>query len=236
MSEAMEELMQRLVACRACSRLVEHREHSGEFKVKRYLGWDYWAKPVPGFGSSDAEVCIIGLAPAAHGANRTGRMFTGDPSADFLARALHEGGFSNQATSQYRGDGLEMINAYITSAVRCAPPDNQPTVKEQARCRLYLIEELGLMANVKAILALGKLGFDSYLRVTKEQGLVRPKGVVFGHRVCYELGSGFPTLFGSYHPSPHNTYTGRLTHDGLVAVFQDIQEFLKKTPGDKEQT
>ena len=229
MSEAMKKLMQRVIDCRACPRLVEHREHSGKVKVKRYLNWDYWAKPVPGFGSPNAEVCIIGLAPAAHGANRTGRMFTGDPSADFLARALYEGGFANQATSQYLGDGLELINAYITSAVRCAPPDNQPTVEEQARCRLYLNEELHLMANVKVVLALGKLGFDSYLRVLKEQGLTRPKGVVFGHRVHYELGPSFPTLFGSYHPSPHNTYTGRLSHADLVSVFQDIQEFLRNT-------
>ena len=199
------------------------------------MDWDYWAKPVPGFGRWDSEVCIIGLAPAAHGANRTGRMFTGDPSADFLAKAMYEGGFANQATSRDSDDGLEMINAYITSAVRCAPPDNQPTVEEQAKCRMYLIEELELMPNVKAVLALGKLGFDSYLRVTKDQGLIRPKGVVFGHRFRYELGPGFPTLFASYHPSPHNTYTGRLTHDDLVAVFQDVQEFLKQTRGNKEQ-
>lgn len=229
MSEAMDALMDRVVACRACPRLVEHREWSGQVKVKRYMDWDYWAKPVPTFGSPDAEVCIIGLAPAAHGGNRTGRMFTGDPSADFLASALHDAGFATQPTSQHRGDGLEMINACITSAVRCAPPGNQPTIEEQARCRLYLIEELGLMPNVKAVLSLGKLGFDSYLRVAKEQGLVRPKGVVFGHRVQYDLGPGFPTLFGSYHPSPHNTYTGRLTHDGLVAAFRDVQEFLAKT-------
>ena len=228
MSEAIDALMERVVACRACPRLVEHRERSGEVKVKRYMDWDYWAKPVPTFGSPDAEVCIIGLAPAAHGGNRTGRMFTGDPSADFLASALHEAGFATQPTSQHRGDGLEMINACITSAVRCAPPDNLPTVEEQSRCRLYLVEELGLMPNVKAVLALGKLGFDSYLRVAKEQGLVRPKGVVFGHRVQYDLGPGFPTLFSSYHPSPHNTYTGRLTHDGLVAAFLDVQEFLAK--------
>jgi uracil-DNA glycosylase family 4 len=226
MPDAMDELMERVVACRACPRLVEHRERSGQVKVKRYMDWDYWAKPVPGFGSADAELCIVGLAPAAHGGNRTGRMFTGDPSADFLATALYEGGFASQSTSQHRGDGMTMVNAYITAAVRCAPPDNQPTVEEQARCRLYLIEELGLMPNMKAVLALGKLGFDSYLRAAKEQGLVRPKGVVFGHRVQYDLGPGFPTLFGSYHPSPHNTYTRRLTHEGLVDVMRDVQEFL----------
>ena len=226
MADAMAALMKRVVACRACPRLVEHRERAGQIKVRRYMDWDYWSRPVPGFGSADAELCIVGLAPAAHGGNRTGRMFTGDPSADFLASALHTAGFASQPTSQHRDDGQTMINAYITAAVRCAPPDNSPTVEEQARCRPYLIGELKLMPNLKAILALGKLGFDSYLKVAKEQGLFRPKDVVFGHGVRYDLGPGFPTLFGSYHPSPHNTYTRRLTHEGLVSVLREVQEFL----------
>ena len=220
--------MQRVTSCRACPRLVEHRERAGVEKVRRYREWDYWARPVPTFGSPDAEVCMVGLAPAAHGGNRTGRMFTGDPSADFLAAALYAGGFASQPTSQHRDDGLTLINACITSAVKCAPPANQPTTEEQARCLPYLVEELRLMPNVKAVLGLGKLGFDAYLRAARAMGLPRPRGVVFGHGVRYALGPGFPTLFGSYHPSPHNTYTGRLTHDGLVAVLEEIQQFLRE--------
>ena len=220
--------MQRVTSCRACPRLVEHRERAGAEKVRRYREWDYWARPVPTFGSPDAELCMVGLAPAAHGGNRTGRMFTGDPSADFLAAALYAGGFASQPTSQHRDDGLTLINACITSAVKCAPPANQPTTEEQARCLPYLVEELRLMPNVKAVLGLGKLGFDAYLRAARAMGLPRPRGVIFGHGVRYALGSGFPTLFGSYHPSPHNTYTGRLTHDGLVAVLEEIQQFLRE--------
>ena len=221
-------LMERVTSCRACPRLVEHRERAGVEKVRRYRDWEYWARPVPAFGSADAEVCIVGLAPAANGGNRTGRMFTGDPSADFLAAALHAGGFASQPTSQHRGDGLTLINAYITSAVKCAPPANQPTAEEQARCLPYLTEELGLMPNLKAVLALGKLGFDGYLRAAQAMGLARPRGLVFGHGARYELGPGFPTLFASYHPSPHNTYTGRLTHEGLVGVLREVQRFLRE--------
>lgn len=220
-------LMERVVACHACPRLVEHRERAGVEKVRRYREWDYWARPVPAFGTPDAELCIVGLAPAAHGGNRTGRMFTGDPSADFLAAALHAGGFASQPTSQRRDDGLSLINACITSAVKCAPPANQPTAQEQARCLPYLIEELHLMPNLKAVLGLGKLGFDAYLRAARAMGLQRPRGITFGHGVRYQLGEGFPTLFGSYHPSPHNTYTGRLTHQGLVSVLLDIQAHLR---------
>lgn len=221
------ELMTRVTSCRACPRLVEWRERTGREKVRRYRDWEYWARPVPAFGLPDAELCIVGLAPAAHGGNRTGRMFTGDPSADFLANALYAGGFASQPTSQRRGDGQSLINAYITSAVKCAPPANQPNAEEQARCLPYLIEELRLMPNLKAVLGLGKLGFDAYLRTAQAMGLPRPRGVVFGHGVRYSLGDGFPVLFGSYHPSPHNTYTGRLTHDGLVGVLRDIQAFLR---------
>ncbi len=221
-------LMERVTACRACPRLVEHRERAGIEKVRRYREWDYWARPVPAFGTPDAELCIVGLAPAAHGGNRTGRMFTGDPSADFLAAALHAGGFASQSTSQYRDDGQTLINACITSAVKCAPPANQPTAEEQARCLPYLIEELELMPNVKSVLGLGKLGFDAYLRTARAMGLQRPPDIKFGHGVRYELGPGFPTLFGSYHPSPHNTYTGRLTHQGLVSVLLEIQQFLRQ--------
>ena len=222
-------LMERVTACRACPRLVKHRERAGVEKVRRYREWDYWARPVPAFGTPDAELCIVGLAPAAHGGNRTGRMFTGDPSADFLAAALHAGGFASQPSSQHRDDGLMLYNACITSAVKCAPPANQPTAEEQARCLPYLIEELQLMPNVKAVLGLGKLGFDAYLRTARAMGLQRPRGITFGHGVWYELGPGFPTLFGSYHPSPHNTYTGRLTHQGLVSVLLGIQQYLKET-------
>lgn len=226
-ADAHRALMERVIACRACPRLVEHRERAGIEKVRRYREWEYWARPVPAFGSPEAELCIVGLAPAAHGGNRTGRMFTGDPSADFLAAALHAAGFANQRTSHHRDDGLTLANACITSAVKCAPPANLPTAEEQARCLPYLIEELRLMPNLKAVLGLGKLGFDAYLRAAQAMGLARPKGVAFGHGVRYTLGPGFPTLFGSYHPSPHNTYTGRLTHEGLVAVLLEIQHFLR---------
>ena len=165
--------------------------------------WDYWARPVPAFGAPNAEVCIVGLAPAAHGGNRTGRMFTGDPSADFLAALPYTPADSaSQPTSQHRDDGLTLINACITSAVKCAPPANQPTTEEQARCLPYLVEELRLMPNVKAVLGLGKLGFDAYLRAARAMGLPRPRGVVFGHGVRYALGHGFPHALRLVSPQP----------------------------------
>lgn len=188
---------------------------------------DYWGKPVPSFGDPDAGLLIIGLAPAAHGANRTGRMFTGDRSGEFLYRALCEAGFANQPTSVRRGDGLELRNCYITAALRCAPPANKPLPQELLNCRPYLWRELQLLHRVRAVLALGKVGFDAYLRAVREGRDLPPlSSFHFAHGASYGLPDGLPRLFASYHPSQQNTQTGRLTPAMLRAVFREIRAFL----------
>lgn len=184
-------------------------------RVKRraYQDWTYWGRPVPSFGDPHARLLIIGLAPAAHGANRTGRMFTGDRSGDFLYRALYETGFATQRTSTRRDDGLELRGAYITAAVRCAPPANKPELKEMENCRRYLVRELEMLDQVRVVVALGKIAFDSFLKV-------RPlSGARFGHGVDSHYPDG-RVLLASYHPSQQNTFTGKLTMPMLISVFQ----------------
>src|ERR1700694_1668281 len=168
---ALKRLAREVVACRLCPRLVEYRERVAREKRRAYLDWEYWGKPVPGFGDPDAGILIVGLAPAAHGANRTGRMFTAARPADFLYQALFEAGFASQPSSVVAGDGLTLSNVYITAAVRCAPPENKPTPLEILTCRRYIQRELELLANVKVVVALGKLAFDDYLTILKTRGL-----------------------------------------------------------------
>ena len=210
-------LAPRISRCRACPRLVEWREQVARTKRAAYADQDYWGRPVPGFGDPAARMLIVGLAPAAHGANRTGRMFTGDRSGDWLYRALHETGFANQASSVARDDGLELRDAWVTSMVKCAPPDNKPSIGERDQCFAWIRQELELLDRVEVLVALGNFGWDGALKLLRERGhAVRPKPK-FGHGVEVEIGPYL--LIGSYHPSQQNTFTKRLTRPMLRKVF-----------------
>jgi uracil-DNA glycosylase family 4 len=193
-----------------------------------YRGWEYWGKPVPSFGDPAAELLILGLAPAAHGANRTGRMFTGDRSGEFLYRALYEAGFASQPTSFCREDGLELRNCYITASLRCAPPGNKPLPRELRNCQPYLEREFEILKRVRAVLVLGRIAFDAYLRVVRERADVpRKSSYQFAHGASFEMPGGLPRLYCSYHPSQQNTQTGRLTPKMFQRVLNDICDYLK---------
>jgi uracil-DNA glycosylase family 4 len=225
--QPLEILQREIVSCQQCPRLVAYRAEVGRVKRRAYRDWNYWAKPVPGFGDPGAQLLLIGLAPGAHGANRTGRMFTGDSSGDFLYKVLFATGFASQPTSAARDDGLKLIDAYISAAVRCAPPDNKPTVEEIRTCRPYLERELDLLKNIRVVVALGRLAFDVYLRVLRDQGkIARPSGFAFAHDVEHRTGEGQPLLIGSYHPSQQNTSTGKLTEAMFRSVFQRARRNL----------
>jgi uracil-DNA glycosylase family 4 len=207
-----------VTTCTACARLVAWREACASDPPKRFKGDDYWERPLPGFGDTEAEIAVVGLAPAAHGANRTGRMFTGDRSGDWLYAAMHRAGLANQPTSVRAGDGLELRGAYISAVVRCAPPDNKPTPGERDECVPYLARELGLLSKVRVIVCLGSFAWDGALRALRAGGheTPRPKPK-FGHMA--EASVGPYALLGSYHPSQQNTFTGRLTVEMLDAAF-----------------
>jgi uracil-DNA glycosylase family 4 len=212
-------LQQEVAACRACGRLVEWRERVGVEKRRAYRDDEYWARPVPGFGDPAARLLILGLAPAAHGANRTGRMFTGDRSGDFLYAALHRAGFASQPTSVHRGDGLQLRDAWVTAAVRCAPPDNKPLPPERDACAPFIRRELALLPRVRAILCLGGFAYEAAVRLIRDTGGTLPHPPPkFGHGVVVPVGGG-PALVCSYHPSQQNTFTGRLTPAMLDAVL-----------------
>ena len=216
-----------IINCRLCPRLVEYREHVAGAKRRAYRDSEYWGRPVPGFGDPRAQLLIVGLAPGAHGANRTGRVFTGDRSGDFLFRAMYETGFASQPTSVTSGDGLRLLNAYVAAAVRCAPPDNKPSVDEIRTCRQYLEREIELLSRVRVAIALGRLAFDAYLNVLRSQGkLKRRSAFVFGHDREHRIGPDQPVLISSYHPSQQNTSTGLLTQPMLQAVFQRANRLL----------
>ncbi len=209
----------RIASCRLCPRLVKHREASAADPPRRYRGEEYWARPLPGFGDPTARVLIVGLAPAAHGGNRTGRMFTGDRSGDWLFRALHEAGLASQPTSVHAGDGLRLTGAYITAALRCPPPGNKPRPVEMQRCQPYLLEELALLKEVRVVVALGKIGWDAYLRARRAAGRPLPRPLPrFGHAARSAMPDG-TVLLGSFHPSQQNTFTGKLTRPMLRDVF-----------------
>ena len=217
-------LAARIVGCRRCPRLVRHREAVAADPPKRYRGQDYWARPLPGFGDPRARVLLVGLAPAAHGGNRTGRIFTGDRSGDWLFRALHEAGFANQPHSEHAGDGLALSGAYITAAARCAPPANKPTPAEMLRCQPYLLEELRLLGDLRVVVGLGKIGWEAYLRARRALAQPRPRPLPrFGHGASAEMPDGLH-LLGTFHPSQQNTFTGKLTRDMLRAVFVRARE------------
>ena len=218
-------LHRRIVDCRHCPRLVEHREKIGEIKRASYREWDYWAKPITGFGDLEARLLIVGLAPAAHGGNRTGRVFSGDASATFLMDGLYQAGFANQPNSDHRDDGLELFNAYITAAVRCVPPGDKPTVQEQRDCLPFFVEEMEILPRLTTVLALGQIAFQACLKALSLQAGA-PIRAKFAHGVWHELPEGLPTLVGSYHPSPRNTNTGRLTKDSFLKVLLRLREEL----------
>lgn len=221
-------LNEEIVACRKCPRLVKYREKVAREKRRAYREWQYWGKPVPGFGDADAQLLILGLAPAAHGANRTGRMFTGDRSGDFLYAALHKAGFANQSTSERREDGLQLKNAYIAATCRCAPPGNKPLPREILNCRNYLEREIEIL-KPKAILALGKIAWDGYLDILKQRGMIASRALFkFAHGAEAEIAPGTPRLFGVYHPSQQNTQTGRVTPAMYAKVLARILHFLKE--------
>jgi uracil-DNA glycosylase family 4 len=220
------ELLEReIVNCERCPRLVEHCRNVALAKRRAYLDWKYWGKPVPSFGDPDAWLLIVGLAPGAHGANRTGRMFTGDRSGDFLYGVLHAAGFASQPGSVSRDDGMVLRGAYITAAVRCAPPDNKPSREEMAVCRHYLEREVDLLPNLRVVVALGRIAFDAYLSMLRDRGLkVRRAAFEFAHNRLHRTGEGQPLLVSSYHPSQQNTLTGRLTETMLNDVFVRVKE------------
>lgn len=211
-------LEEEVIGCRTCTRLIEHCNNIAQVKRRAYLDWNYWGKPVPSFGDPNARVLIVGLAPAAHGANRTGRVFTGDRSGDYLYRVLHATGFASQPESRAKNDGLILNDVFIAASVRCAPPDNKPTPEEIANCRPFLERELDLLPNVKVVVALGKIAFDNYLTILKSRGAIRSRSQFkFSHNAIHET---IPILISSYHPSQQNTSTGKLTEPMLRAVFE----------------
>ncbi len=210
-----------ITACVKCPRLVEYRTRVAETKRRAYRDQIYWGKAVPGFGDPHARLWIVGLAPGAHGANRTGRPFTGDRSGDLLYRVLYETGFASQPTSTSRDDGLVLHDAYISGAVRCAPPDNKPTREEIETCRPYLEREMDLLGNVRVVLALGRIAFDNYLLILQRCGKIeRRAGFTFGHNLVHQTGEHQPVLISSYHPSQQNTSTGKLTEAMFRATFE----------------
>lgn len=218
---ALDKLNEKVIRCERCPRLVAWREDIAQKKVRRFMDWDYWGRPVPSLGDPNAWLLIIGLAPAAHGANRTGRMFTGDDSGSWLYRALFETGFANQPDSNSIDDGLKLTGCYITATCRCAPPQNKVTSEEIRNCSSYLLDEFKLLRKLKVVLCLGRVAFDNYRRLF---GL---KGIEFEHNVTNKLEDG-TTLVTSYHPSRQNTQTGRLKWKDWVNVFEGVRKMKQK--------
>lgn len=226
---ALHILGEEIIACRKCPRLVEYREKMAREKRRAYREWTYWGKGVPGFGDPCAELFLLGLAPGAHGSNRTGRMFTGDRSGDFLYTALHNAGFANQSNCSHRDDGLELKNAYISAAARCAPPNNKPLPSELANCREYLERELRIV-QPKVVLALGKIAWDTYLGILKDQGVIASRAsYMFAHGGEANFPTHTPLLVGVYHPSQQNTQTGRVTTAMYAQVLKKIRTYLKSS-------
>jgi uracil-DNA glycosylase len=228
MASALSILNNEITVCTRCPRLVEWREQVGREKRRAFLDHEYWARPVPGFGDPRARVLILGLAPGAHGSNRTGRPFTGDKSGEFMYPILHKVGFASQPTAWHRDDGLKLMDCYITAAVRCAPPDNKPLPSEIANCAPYLDRELQILKDVRVVVALGKIAFDAYVNHLRRHGILADKkGLLFGHAAAYRLPNGI-TLLASYHPSNQNTATGKLTAPMFEGVFQEAKRIATR--------
>lgn len=225
----LQEVQRKIISCELCPRLRTYCKRIGREKRRAFRADTYWARPVPGFGDPRARLLLIGLAPAAHGANRTGRVFTGDGiggSCDFLMSALHRAGFANIPTSQRPDDGLRLRDAFIAAAVRCAPPDNKPTPEEVARCLPHLDAEIAALPRVRIVVALGRIAFDAYLRLLNGHGIVVRPRPAFGHGVTHRLPDGH-TLIGCYHPSRQNTNTGKLTPKMMDDVFTVVNSELR---------
>jgi uracil-DNA glycosylase family 4 len=231
-------IQREVVACQRCPRLIDHCQETARIKRRAFADWDYWGKPVPSFGDPRARLLIVGLAPAAHGANRTGRMFTGDRSGDFLYTALHRTKFASQPTSTNRDDGLVLRDCYVTAAVRCAPPENKPAPEETRNCSVFFARELAALSRVRVVMALGKFAWDAYL---KQRPGVYPRGAKFGgakfgrgkfghgavlRPILHSGAAAAPILMASYHPSQQNTFTGKLTMEMLVDVFRHARTML----------
>lgn len=224
---ALKLLAREITSCEQCPRLRQHCLQVAQTKRRAYRDQDYWGLPVPAFGDPRARVLVIGLAPGAHGANRTGRMFTGDRSGDYLYRALYETGFASQPTSESRDDGLELSGIYITAAARCAPPDNKPSPEELAACRPYLEREIDLLRDVRVVVALGGLAFRAYLGILRDRGVIPSvSAFVFGHNQVHSTAPDLPVLISSYHPSQQNTSTGKLTAAMLRDVFERARSLI----------
>jgi uracil-DNA glycosylase family 4 len=221
--DSLEQIRQEVVACVRCPRLVRYRAEVARERKREFRDQEYWGRGVPGFGDPNARLVVVGLAPAAHGSNRTGRVFTGDRSAAFLVRAFHAVGYANQPSSQHRGDGLRYQDLYLTAAVRCAPPGNRPTPAEQEACAPYLEREFRLLPNTRAVLALGGFAWDAVRRFAPTAFGGTVPTTPFAHGACAPLGAGRPMLWASYHPSPQNTNTGKLTFSMLTGLLQRIQ-------------
>jgi uracil-DNA glycosylase family 4 len=231
MVKCLEVLKKDVITCTRCPRLVAYREEVARVKRRAYLSWEYWGKPVPGFGDPHARVLIMGLAPGAHGSNRTGRPFTGDASGKFMYPVLYETGFASQPTATDRNDGMKLRDLYITAAVRCAPPDNKPLPQELAACSTFLDRELAGLEDVKVVVALGKIGFDAYLSYLKRRGLLAgKKEYAFKHGARYRTPDG-KVLLASYHPSNQNTQTGKLTREMFVEIFQEAARIADSEVG-----
>jgi uracil-DNA glycosylase len=221
--DSLARIRDEVVACARCPRLVEYRSRIARERKRAYSTEEYWGRAVPGFGDPAARIVVVGLAPAAHGSNRTGRVFTGDRSAAFLVRAFHTVGYANQPTSEHRGDGLRYRDLYLTAAVRCAPPGNHPTPAERARCAPFLERELRCLTEARALLALGGFAWDALREIVPNvYGGKRPE-VAFAHGACAPLGRGKPMMWASYHPSPQNTNTGKLTQPMFVGLLERIR-------------
>src|SRR5260221_3651065 len=229
-------LNEEIIACIRCPRLSAEGRMVGKIRRRAYLEWEYWAKPVPGLGDRNARLLILGLAPGAQGSNRTGRPFTGDGPGNFMYPILHKAGFASQPTAVRREDGLQLTDAYITAAVRCAPPENKPSPEEIGNCATFLDREFAALTNVKVVVVLGKIAFDAYLNYLKRRGELKSKsGILFGHGATYKLRDG-RTLLCSYHPSLQNTLTGKLTEKMFLEVFRKARKLIgeaRTKSGDK---
>ena len=225
MDQNIKKIRSEIASCTKCPRLVEFRTKIAKEKRKSYMDWDYWGKPVPGYGDNNSKLLILGLAPAAHGGNRTGRVFTGDKSADFLFKCMHAAGLANQPESISFDDGLK-LNGFMSVAVKCVPPGDKPTAEERNNCASHLANEIEFLPNMKIVLGLGKIGFESFLHYTRKSHDIKMKDFPFKHGVGYELPSGV-TLYGAYHPSPRNVNTKRITFDMMVKFLKNLKNEIK---------
>ena len=222
----LSKLNKSIIQCRKCNRLVNFREKIANEKRKQYFDQDYWGKPITGYGDPDAKLLMVGLAPAAHGGNRTGRVFTGDKSADFLFKCLYQSGFSNQPLSINKNDGLKLNNLYLTTALKCVPPEDKPTSKELKTCFNYFSKEISSLKNITIILALGKIGYDACINYYKQHYEIKNKDYIFGHGSKNKLPDN-KLIMGSYHPSPRNVNTGRINQSKMVKLLKKVKKDLE---------